>query len=597
MRQMLVLRNVKLTRPNWLEVKQLLDEAAKFKPVPVEVAILRAEMHAAQQQFEAARDLLSKAYPDAKTRPVEVWVGLSVLEERGGTKGLALGILNEAERNLGDRIELRIARARYWTRQGGADAARALGTLSKDVEKWTDIDRRRLAAELAQAYMRIGETKSAADMWRTIAAQQDSDVGSRMVLFDLALQAGDEASMGGVVEELKGIEGEDGTLWRYCRAVRLIWQAERQKDNKKLLTEARGLLTVVRERRVNWFRIPVAEAQINELLEKEQPAIAKYREAILLGEQNPAVIRRLVALLFKENRMEEVSELLDKLREQTATATLSDLHRAEAVVALGKNDPELALKKIDLAVSPESKDYRDHLWRGQMLEAAGNKQAEAEAAFRQAIKLNNTSPDGWTALVQFAIRGKDLPKAEEALLEAEKSIPRAEAPLHLARFNEWLDHPDRAKELYDAALAAKPDDTNVRLNLAYFHLRRSGFYLQQAEQHKEQAEQHKEQAGQHKEQALVHFYKISELKSGSTDSADAKRTLALILASSRNFGETQKALKMLGMEEEAGRNDDLSPDANLADERAKVVILARQSNARQRRQAIGILKEIRGASK
>ena len=350
---MLIQRNSKLTNPNWLEATQVLDVAvAKFKDVPaavtMEIAILRAEILAAEGKFDQARELLAKEYQDAKKRPVEVWVGSAALEELAKRKDLVLDILNDAERNLGDRAELRVARIKYWAGQGGDKALRALGKLGTDVEKWPEADQRRLADALAQAYLRLGETKLAAQAWRTIAARQDSDVGSRLALFELALQAGEDASMRGLVAELKIIEGDEGTLWRFCQAQRLMRQAEKQKDNKALLTEAQNLLTKVRERRTNWSRVPVAEAQINELLPNRQElAIAKYREALAMGDQNVAVIHRLMSLLVEKKRIEEVADLLEQLRERKATASLTQLSGFEAVVAIGRNEPEVALENIE----------------------------------------------------------------------------------------------------------------------------------------------------------------------------------------------------------------------------------------------------------
>jgi len=560
-------------QPNWAAVNKLLDLAATLKPVPVEVALLRAEILAAEEQFDLARELLGTAYPDIKARPVEVWVQLCALEQRQGNREKALGVLNEAEQHLGDRLELRVARARYWAWRGGSDAVAALVTLGQGGEKWPQADQRRLARELAEAYARIGEAKRAEAEWRKIAGRWKSDIASRLVLFDLALASGDESAMGRLVRELKeDIEGEEkGTLWRYCQACRLIRQAQIQEDKKNKkegLDEAKRLLAVVVSGRVGWHPALVAQAQIDEQLGRFEEAIRKYREAIALGNQNPAVIRRVAVWLANNKRFLEADAILQKLGDQPGN--LCDLDRVAAEVALANKNPQ-ALDLARKAVSPLSKDYRDHIWLGQILAAAG-KPAEAESALREALALSPTNPDPWVALVQFFHRHGEKAKAEATLLQAQAKIPADQALLPLAQCHELLGQIEKASQLFEAALAARPQDPAVLEAVALFHLRRDD-----------------------RAKAQVFLEKIIGLQAIPVkDKAKARRDLAVVMAAPGGFQQTQKALEMLGLGKNISPKDDpgQSADANLADERAKMVILAQQTSPRQRRQAIAILQQL-----
>src|SRR5207244_2647644 len=114
---------------------------------------------------------------------------------RQGKSGPALSLLDEAEKHLGDQIELRLARARYWARHPGEEAKKALTLLAWNPSKFKPEDQRRLLRGLAAAYQQIGEAKDAVRLWQQVAEQQQNDLSSRMTLFDLAVQAGDRTAM------------------------------------------------------------------------------------------------------------------------------------------------------------------------------------------------------------------------------------------------------------------------------------------------------------------------------------------------------------------------------------------------------------------
>ena len=293
----------------------------------------------------------------------------------------------------------------------------------------------------------------------------------------------------------------------------------------------------------------------------------KYKDAIDQGNQDLSVIRRLVTLLSERGRYPEVDDILQKIGERGAS--LAGLDRVAVEVALAKADSGLALSLAQKAVSPLSKDYRDHIWLGQVYEAAGKK-SEAEVAFGKAIELSGTKPEPWVASVRFYFRTGNKAKAEEKLLEAHKHIPKDEALLPLAQCHELIGQNDKARGMYETALAAKPDNLATLQALALFHLRQN-----------------------ERDQATVCLQKIIDLQSDSvTAKAGARRLLAAVMETSGNYSQTQDALKLMGLVENGVRSDEATADANLADERVKVFILARQSSPRQRLLAIAILEKV-----
>src|SRR5262249_18462027 len=137
-----------------------------------------------------------------------------------------LAILDEAEKKLGDRVELRLARAGYWAQQGGKEAVPALDQIARGADKFSLQDQGRLLRGLAVAYARSGASALAEALWRELARRHPDDLGLQTILFDLALQAGDTETVKRVVAKLENIEGADGILWRYAKATALIAQAQ-----------------------------------------------------------------------------------------------------------------------------------------------------------------------------------------------------------------------------------------------------------------------------------------------------------------------------------------------------------------------------------
>ncbi len=561
--QVLIDRNMKLSRPDWDAVTRILKEAEKLKTV--EIDLLRAETLAAQGNFDSARAVLEKAHPDIDARPVEVWVGLSNLEQRQGKQDLALAILSDAEKRLGDRVELRQARCRYWARRGGPEAPRALDQISQGLDQFKGDQQRRLLRLLASSYLHIGETKRAESMWQQVAKKHENDLGSRLALFDLAFRENEQMTMTELVGAIREIEGPEGTVWRYCQACKLIAAFEKSRD-AKILAEAEELLAAVEKRRPTWTRLLVAQAEISDLSGKVDAAISRYMKLIKAhGEDAPAIIRRAVQLLSARERFDDAELLIEDLRAQTK-AGLGDLDRVSAEIALRKEDPGQALGLAEKAVTPNSKDYKDHLWLARIEWAAG-KNAEAEKEIRQAVALAPQAADPWVALIFHYTRIGEKDKAESALAQAEQKLPKERSSLALAQCFEMIGNSKRSKELYDAALAANPDDSEVLRHLAFACLRNK--QLTEAKRHLE---------------------RIIDLKNSPAYAEEAKRLLAFVLASGPNYQESVKALRIMGVVNFDADALPLETGESAADQRTKILILAKAQNPRQRRQAINLLE-------
>ncbi len=315
--QLLIARNREAETADWNQVTQVLDAAAnqpeKSRPTRVTLAVLRAEVGAASNDYVAAQRQLEQVDENKNTRPAAVWVGLAGLELQRGKVDSAEAILDEASKHLGDRVELRLARARLWARRGGPGAAKALARLAEATDRFSEIDHLRLLRVLADAYTETGDDAGAMRLLRKVADRRESDLGSRFALFELAVRTSNAPAMRRFTDAIRNIEGEpEGTIWRYCVAVQRIWQAEH--GDKSGLGEAANLLKMVGDRRPGWARVPLAQAQVDDLQGQPDAAVAGYKRAVLLGESRPAVIKQLVRILTARGEHLAAEHMIRKLR-------------------------------------------------------------------------------------------------------------------------------------------------------------------------------------------------------------------------------------------------------------------------------------------
>ena len=201
--------------------------------------MLRAEVLAVRGHLDQARSLLDRALAK-QPEQVELWVALANLISRSQKPEEALTILDDAEKRLGDKVELRQARAGYWTRKGGAEALAALAKLESDVGKFNADDLTSLQRELATDYLRLGKDRDAERIWKVLALSQPDDLNVRLTLFDRAMKGGSAKAATDALDQIRRIEGEDGSLWRYGRAVLLIDRYRMSSKDRSLLTQARS---------------------------------------------------------------------------------------------------------------------------------------------------------------------------------------------------------------------------------------------------------------------------------------------------------------------------------------------------------------------
>ncbi len=464
----LLARNLRLPEGDrdWDALEQALGRAEKGAPDDPEVAILRAEVLSARAAPERARALLEVARA-ARPNEIRFRTALADLARREGKIEQAREILDQARRDLGDSLGLRLARLRLAASLGPREAAPALEQLGREpLDELSKAGRLRFRRELAEALARAGDVPAAERLWRALASDRPNDLQSRVALFDLALRAGQDRPAREILAEVRKLEGEGGIVWRAGEVARRLALARR--GDRSGLAEARKLLAEAKELRRDWPRLCVLEAAADEL-EGKATAADHYQRALELGERDPDVAARAARLLYERRRFAE-ADLAFRTLEGQGPLSPELAHLGADIALAQQGGAKRALDLARRAVPAGTRDYREFLWLARV-EAAAGKDAEAEKTLRHAARVAGGIPDVWVALVAHLARTGQASRAEEALREAAKRLPPDRAELALARCEEALGRPAQAEAHYRKAVAARPADFVPLSLLADFYRR------------------------------------------------------------------------------------------------------------------------------
>jgi cellulose synthase operon protein C len=561
-----------LNQRDWAAAMRDLDRAEAANPGVPDVAILRAEVLVARGLANDAEALLQREC-DANPKVPEYRVALATLAMYHGERFAALAVLREAEKVVGDHVELRLARARFWASQpDGQQRCEALAAIKKDADKLPADDRPRLLAGLAEAQYLAGDPVAARALLEELALlpQHKDDLRLRLVLFDLAVKSGDDARIQAALDAIGTAEAGSGPYFLFARALRDLWLVRERKQPEKLAS-AMALLAQVDQSRPQWSRLLLARADAEELAGDPEAAIVDLRKAVEFGEDGPEAIQRLVSLLTQRKRYDEAEAAMGQLRQSQRRNT--QMLKLGAQLAATRGDLKKALALANKAGIQDSKDYHDKLWDARVREA-GQEYNQAEEKLREAIALAPAEPDPRVALVRFLAGRKRTAEAEALIKEVAVKVPPDRAPLAMAQCYEAMGFLTKASPYFEEAVRKQPDDVITVRAAARFYL----------------------QAGR-LDVASGLLQRIIDRKLASASEQDvawARHGLAVMLAASTDYRSFQRALRLVEMRlDESGVLRDAaraSGPHDTDDELARARVLATQPQRQFREKAIELFE-------
>lgn len=562
--RLMVLRmlTVAPAQQKWADVEAQLGRLSEALPGSAEVVVLQAEVLLAKGQRDEARALLTDARRVAPKEEV-LAVALVDLLSRAGLAAEAAAVLAEGDKVLADSADWRLARGRALARANGTSATTEIVKLADSASGFGPADQAKLYRGVAQLLGEAGDLPRAAAMWAKVTGVLPSDLEAWLMVFDLATLRKDWDAMAAARKAVVKTEGgPSGPLGRFTLAATAV--AKAQDGQAADLNLARRLLGLVQQDRPRWPRVPLAVAEIDLLEQSPAAAIDQYKQAIDLGDRQPAVFYRLVGLLYERRRYKDADDVLRKLPRRVPVGV--SLQRLAAEVSLEVNDHPRAEDFARKAVPVASKNPADHRWLGHVLGATG-KADEAEQALREAVRLGPADAQNHVLLVQLLARANQPAKAEAALKDAEAKLgPGSE--LGLAECYAALDRHDRARELYAAARKAKPGDPVVLQECAKVHI----------------------QQGEFKAAEECLRARLAVVKADDRDVAQTRALLAVILASQGERKLGQEALTMLGLEDP--KTTAVPAGLSAEEVRARTVVLATQPGRARAVQALAVLEAL-----
>jgi len=599
-------RNLQPSEQDWQEVEKALKAAEDAGVDSPELPLRSAEMWAMRGDAAKAEKVLQAALDRQRKRPAQdperkrpdFWIVLAGLaqqqqaalapEKRDWSR--VEGILSDAEKELGDSAALWLARARYLLRRYGNQAAPELLKLAKKTEGFPAREQAQLLGSLAEALVQLGEVEQAKRLCQIAAEKQPDNLQVRLLQFEMAAREKDHGAMESLAGEIKKLDARGGR-WRVAEAIRLRLVAQqrlaekKEEEAKRSLEEALTRLAEARKLDPDWSRVPLLMAEIYDQLGQSTSALQNYREAIDQGERNVAVIQRAVQILSEQPSLDAADQAEKLIQQWVAQPNLP----ASDVSAVMRLAPEVALRPEVLPQSLEmarraagnSKDYRDHLWLGQVLmvaaaqdlaaqqaDAVKTKLGAAETALRRANELDPKAPATWIALVRFLARTGRANDAVTMIPQAQAKVPQDQLARVMPLLYEAVGNAEsleKAAKQYQASLAKAPADLPMMRQAVEFYLKYGQVRLAQA----------------HLEEIVA-----GHTAAGEKDLLWARRQLALVLRASRKDQERKRAQELIAA------NFAVDPKS-VDDRRAKAVLLASDPNRASRQEAMAILEDLR----
>ena len=576
---------------NWKPLEQLLDAAEKSLPdspdvaaLRANIAVLRVNLFEVQGKTADAQKLLLEAR-DKYPKQIAVWRELVIRAIRGKKEKnweKVEGLLSDAEKAMGDCVDLRLLRGQYALLRGGVNVEKQLEELADNAEQFPKEQRLRLWSSLLEMAGLVDDRKLAGSLSQKIAELEPNNVEIRKRRFEQAAGAGDMAAAERGLTEIEAAVGQEDAYSLCGQAVLLVLQAKNNKDAGPLLEKALDYLRKARIARKDWARVPTLEASIYKEQGQADLALQAFLEAIELGNYSQAVVQETVQLLFRSQRYADAERLLRRVESKQGSLP-PRLMQTLAECLMYLKDSEHAIEATRKAVPADGNNGRDQVWLGQMLGVFGreaSKQGQsadatqlldnAEKALRRAVNLEPKLALAWKALVQFYVLAEDPYKAQKAIEDAKMSVPADNLTELMAECYEIAGNMDAAQRWYEEMLKKSPQDIAVVRRVIEFY------------RHASKPEPAK---------ILLQGILDGKIQAGAVDVAWARQVMAQFLGGSGRYPDLQKAEKLV-------EQNLSSPQASFADRQLLARLLANDPDPGQeaREKAIDMFESLGAAA-
>ncbi len=503
----------------------------------------------------------AKAHP----KDMGVWQSIwNLLQSRETPENLQK-YLDVSFKQIGDFVPWRTAQGNLWLQTDGKLTPEHVATLEKNLDQFSPDQRNLFWSDMGSIYYRLRDYPNARRCWMKIAEASPEDLRAQQTLFDLAVEFNQADDMQASAETLRQMLGTNSSVYKYVLATQIMWSVRNDKHLEgATLDRARRLVSEARMVRSEWYDLARLNAEIDELDNKVDDAIAGYQRALELSPGRISAARRLVALLYDRGRLAEANQAL-KFVGQTTSSDVMD--RIKSDILRRSGDSATALMMAKKAVDEKPDDPGNHVWYAQMLDGAG-KPTEAEEQFRLAVEKQPKSGQNWLLLTNHLVATKQKPAAAALLEDIKRSVPEADQPMVLARYSELLGDAPQAEKSYLTMLSTSKEDLGLLQTIAGFYVRtnQSASAMKYLDQ-------------------IINSDKAKDTGKRIDSVVWARRVKAQLLKANGDFDSLQQALKILQANAVEGKY--------LPDDSALIAgMLAERPEAESRQQAVRMLEQL-----
>ena len=560
---------------DWSGVDSLLDTLQESTDVtPTQISLLRADVLVRKGEIESARELLEAASTEGGP---QVWAALVTLVLRSAGGDEAAKVLARVPADIAKTAAMLTVRAQVAARRWDSGGKDELAAVEKEVGDLGDEEAANVLATIATVNLNIGDTAAAEQAWREVAKRRPADIRAREAVLELVMNQGDLEKAKEAAAAVAKVAGPSSARSRVADAGLRIFevrssQKKRQQagdsdaaltaDEKRSLDEARNLIIEAENDRPGWSQIQTLFAEIDTIRGDIPAAIDRLKKAVSLGPVNPAVTRRLVALLYSMNRLDEAQQTIATLGEEGEQG--SDRLTAEMELRAGKVDEAITL--AERSVKADSTNPDDLLWLGQLLDRSGKPDRAGEVLTRAAEAAPERS-DVWLALFAHQVASGKKQGAERTLEKATALIDEPQKQLARAQGLEMLGRLDEAEASFREAVQIAGNDLETHRALASF-LVRCG------------------RLAPARESLQVILDAQDESRAALATKSWARRLSAELIAERGNFREMQKAMDLLKL------NVDDKGATSIDDSLLQVKLLSNRPEPASWKRAITVLEEL-----
>lgn len=402
---------------NWEDAERALQVANQRIGKTVSLTLAEVEYLETRGSAGESRESLNEALEIAPN-VAALWRESALLWDRQGKAEAALESADRYIELRTNEVEPVVLRAKLLAKARRGEDAENL--LRSQIKHSSEPNRTKLAYSLARLQLLIGKVSAAKSTLKEILRTEGDNLVALNTLADIAWANENWSEHEENESRLHDVEGSQGTLWRFHRALRLLEQAVSLEDQR--FREVAKLGQTIRNLRPRWSKTSLLEGYVAERTGKLEAAIAAFQRAWELGDRSALLADRLIELLTSTGREREAESYVLQVQ---GALTLSSQLFERALPYLLASDPQTALRVAQTWAERRPGDAAAHLRLGKVLLALADNEdvialdslKSAKASLLRALELRPQRVDIWLENIRCEQARKGVRLETEKILE------------------------------------------------------------------------------------------------------------------------------------------------------------------------------------